>query len=85
MKAVTPGQDVRPIGSDIKTGEVVVKAGTTIGPSEAGLLASVGATSVRVHELPTVAIFSTGNEVRLTIDHVFLNGWACSDKIKTSS
>nr|CAB3250573.1 gephyrin [Phallusia mammillata] len=63
MKSVLPGQDVRPVGSDIKTGEVVVKAGTKIGPSEAGLLAAVGITSVRVHCLPVIALFSTGNEL----------------------
>lgn len=63
MKAVLPGQDVRPVGSDIRTGEVIVRAGTKIGPSEAGLLAAVGVTSVRVHLLPVIAMFSTGNEV----------------------
>ena len=58
------GQDIRPVGTDIKTGEVVVKAGTKLGPSEAGVLASVGIVKVQVYRKPVVAVFSTGNEVR---------------------
>ena len=52
------------MGHDIKTGEVVVKAGTKLGPSETGVIASVGVTKVQVYRKPIVAVFSTGNEVR---------------------
>lgn len=34
-----------------------------MGPSEIGLLATVGVTEVSVHKFPVVAVMSTGNEV----------------------
>lgn len=54
----------RPIGHDIKRGECVLAKGTHMGPSEIGLLATVGVTEVEVQKFPVVAIMSTGNEVR---------------------
>ncbi|XP_037304968.1 gephyrin b isoform X8 [Pungitius pungitius] len=59
-----PGQDIRPIGHDIKRGECVLAKGTHMGPSEIGLLATVGVTEVEVQKFPVVAVMSTGNEVR---------------------
>lgn len=35
-----------------------------MGPSEIGLLATVGVTEVEVQKFPVVAVMSTGNEVR---------------------
>ncbi|XP_007545531.1 gephyrin b isoform X6 [Poecilia formosa] len=58
-----PGQDIRPIGHDIKRGECVLAKGTHMGPSEIGLLATVGVTEVEVQKFPVVAIMSTGNEL----------------------
>ncbi|XP_053093812.1 gephyrin isoform X8 [Pangasianodon hypophthalmus] len=58
-----PGQDIRPIGHDIKRGECVLAKGTHMGPSEIGLLATVGITEVEVHKFPVVAVMSTGNEL----------------------
>ncbi|XP_060789585.1 gephyrin a isoform X20 [Neoarius graeffei] len=58
-----PGQDIRPIGHDIKRGECVLAKGTHMGPSEIGLLATVGITEVEVHRFPVVAVMSTGNEL----------------------
>ncbi|XP_064864919.1 gephyrin isoform X2 [Oncorhynchus nerka] len=58
-----PGQDIRPIGHDIKRGECVLSKGTHMGPSEIGLLATVGVTEVEVQKFPVVAVMSTGNEL----------------------
>ncbi|XP_014341308.1 gephyrin isoform X10 [Latimeria chalumnae] len=58
-----PGQDIRPIGHDIKRGDCVLAKGTHMGPSEIGLLATVGVTEVEVHKFPVVAVMSTGNEL----------------------
>ncbi|XP_017332232.1 gephyrin isoform X7 [Ictalurus punctatus] len=58
-----PGQDIRPIGHDLKRGECVLAKGTHMGPSEIGLLATVGITEVEVHKFPVVAVMSTGNEL----------------------
>ncbi|XP_021324015.1 gephyrin b isoform X8 [Danio rerio] len=58
-----PGQDIRPIGHDIKRGECVLAKGTHMGPSEIGLLATVGVTEVEVQKFPVIAVMSTGNEL----------------------
>ena len=46
--AKAAGQDIRPVGSDIKAQDLVLKAGTLLGPGEIGILASVGAADVQV-------------------------------------
>jgi len=61
--AVNASDNVRPRGEDVEAGAVVLQAGTFIRPQEMGLLASLGLTSVWVHERPRVAVISTGNEV----------------------
>ena len=42
-KAVRAGQFILPRGGEMKAGEVVVPAGTVLGPAALGLLAAVGA------------------------------------------
>ena len=61
--AVTPGAYVRPRGEDLRIGDVVLEPGIALGPAEIGVLATLGATQVRVHRRPRVAILSTGNEL----------------------
>lgn len=48
-RKATPGEDIRPIGSDVALGQVVLPAGDRLGPAEIGILASVGASRVKVH------------------------------------
>jgi len=62
-RAVRPGDDVRPIGADIRPDEVVLSAGAHLRAAEIGLLATVGVTSVPVYAPPRVAILSTGDEL----------------------
>lgn len=57
------GQHVRQIGSDIAAGELVLAAGTPVGPAELGLLATIGCCSVRCYRRPVVGVLSTGNEL----------------------
>jgi len=45
-----------------------------MGPSEIGLLATVGVTEVEVQKFPVVAVMSTGNEVGLALLHSFAHG-----------
>jgi molybdopterin molybdotransferase len=59
-----PGQHVRPVGEDIRRGELALAAGCVLGPARIGLLASVGMGAVTVRRRPRVAIFSTGDELR---------------------
>lgn len=59
----------RPVGSDIVKGEKVLEKSQKIGPSELGILATVGAARVTCYKLPVVGVMSTGNEVsHITID-----------------
>src|SRR5262249_7533547 len=57
-----PGQNILPRGREMRAGEVIVRAGTILGPAHLGVLASVGWTMPRVHQ-PSVAIVSTGDEL----------------------
>ncbi|KAG7165820.1 Gephyrin-like [Homarus americanus] len=64
LKVPNQGQDIRPLGCDIATGQKVLACGTLLGPAELGLLATVGVTEVLVVNKPTIAILSTGNELQ---------------------
>ena len=57
------GANVRPAGEDVRKGEVVLKKGTVLRPSEIGVLASLGMPRVRVIRRPVVAILATGDEL----------------------
>jgi molybdopterin molybdotransferase len=61
--AVKADDNVRPRGEDVKTGDVVLAAGTFIRPQEMGILAALGLTHIGVNVRPRVAVISTGNEV----------------------
>ncbi|KAH9488148.1 hypothetical protein Btru_064953 [Bulinus truncatus] len=63
LKFPTVGQDIRPVGSDIEKGQEVLCVGQRLGPSELGLLATVGVTSIQCYCLPSVGVLSTGNEL----------------------
>lgn len=58
-----PGLGIRPAGSDVEVGVLALKAGTTLGPAEVGLLASLGKATVMVRSRPVVGVFSTGDEL----------------------
>lgn len=60
---VAVGENIRPVGSDIKAGTRVLEAGTILGPAELGLLASLGVALVPVRRKPRVSILSTGDEL----------------------
>lgn len=57
------GKDIRPVGDDIRAGEVVLHAGAPVGAGERALLVSIGAPEVMVHRSPRVAIVATGSEL----------------------
>jgi molybdenum cofactor synthesis domain-containing protein len=60
---VEPGESVRQIGSDVKTGQLLVRAGSQIGPAEIGMLAAYGGDPLTVRRKPKVSIVSTGDEL----------------------
>ena len=57
-------QFIRQSGEDLARGEVAIRKGQTIHASELGVLASVGCPKISVFRTPTVAYFSTGDELR---------------------
>jgi molybdopterin molybdotransferase len=63
-QAPEAGQHVRPAGDDVREGDLLLKAGTVLGPRQVGLLASVGRATVLARPRPRVAVLSTGSELR---------------------
>jgi molybdopterin molybdotransferase len=62
--AVRAGHHVRRRGEDVAAGDGVLVAGTRLGPSHVSLAAALGAHDLAVHRRPTVAVFTTGDELR---------------------
>jgi molybdopterin molybdotransferase len=60
---VQAGENVRPVGEDVRAGETVLRAGTRVRPAEIGVLASLNRTQATVHRRPRVGILSTGDEL----------------------
>lgn len=60
---VTLGENIRPVGSDVRQGDLLVPAGTKLGPAEIGLAAGMGYASLSVYRKPRVSVLSTGNEL----------------------
>lgn len=63
QEEVTVGENVRPVGSDVAKGTLVLPAGTRLGPAEIGLVASMGIDPVKVSRRPRVSVLSTGDEL----------------------
>ena len=57
------GANIRRRGEDVHAGDVVLTRGTSIGPTQIGLLAAVGRGRILVHPQPRVVVFSTGSEL----------------------
>ncbi len=63
LKEFGPGTYVRPVGQDLKRGELVVPAGRRLFGPELGMLSTVGHGSIPVHPKVRAAVFSTGDEL----------------------
>lgn len=61
--APQPNAYVRFQGEDTRQGDVVVRAGTRLGPAQLALLAAVGRARVPVRPRPRVVVMSTGSEL----------------------
>jgi molybdopterin molybdotransferase len=68
FRPIQIGENIRPAGLDVRSGEAVIRKGSRIRPQEVGLLSMLGVGQVSVHRKPRVAIFSTGNELLLVDD-----------------
>jgi molybdopterin molybdotransferase len=63
VPATEPGANIRRAGEDIRSGDVVLRAGTVLGAAELGVVASVGRASLRCALRPRVAVLATGDEL----------------------
>jgi molybdopterin molybdotransferase len=57
------GHAVRPAGGDAVPGDLLLPAGTPIGPAQIGVLAAAGHGTVLARRRPRVTVISTGNEL----------------------
>jgi molybdopterin molybdotransferase len=61
---VGQGDNVRPRGSDVSAGDVVVAQGSRLGPAQIGALAAAGLVEVSAARRPRVVVLATGTELR---------------------
>ncbi len=57
------GDNITRMASDIREGEILLKAGSILDPAKIGMLASQGLAEVSVYVKPIVAIMPTGEEI----------------------
>ena len=58
------GANVRPVGSEVKAGELALSEGSLLSPAAIGFLAGIGITEVEIYPAPRVSIIVTGNELQ---------------------
>ncbi|ALO47013.1 molybdopterin molybdotransferase MoeA [Pseudohongiella spirulinae] len=64
LQTASKGENVRRCGADIARHALLVSRGQRLWPADLGLLASAGVASVTVGRLPTVALVTSGSELR---------------------
>ena len=69
---LTPGENISPMGEDIKKGDIVLRTGKILRPQDLALIASAGYDSINVFKKPKIAVITTGNE--LVMPRPSLNG-----------
>lgn len=55
--------NIRPLGEQVKAGDIALKKGTKLTPAAIGYLISLGITEVAVFKKPNIGIVTTGNEL----------------------
>lgn len=63
-QAPVPGQHIRRAGEDVLPGTPLLQAGQVLTPTRLGLAAAQGLPELTVARRPTVAVFTTGDELR---------------------
>ena len=62
-ESLEPGENIRRAGDDVTKDEVVLRAGSLLGPSQLGMAAAVGLTQLVAHPRPRVGVLVTGAEI----------------------
>ncbi|PMH37085.1 molybdopterin molybdenumtransferase MoeA [Vibrio sp. 10N.286.49.B3] len=61
---ITAQNNIRPLGDDIKQGDIVLRKGARLTPRDIPMIASLGISHVSIIRKPKVAFFSTGDELK---------------------
>lgn len=61
---LSPGENLRAAGEDMRAGTTVLHAGTKLGAAELGAAVAAGAADLLVSRRPIVQVLSTGDELR---------------------
>ena len=67
-KMPQPGEWIRLVGSDIRTGDAILSAGIRLRPQDTGLAASIGIASLPVCRRVRLGLFFTGDELMMPGD-----------------
>jgi molybdopterin molybdotransferase len=62
-RAASPGDSLRHSGDDAHQGDLLLPAGTRLGPPQLGILAAAGRARLLARPRPRVTVISTGNEL----------------------
>ncbi|MDD2838228.1 MAG: molybdopterin molybdotransferase MoeA, partial [Sulfuricurvum sp.] len=71
--SIKASQHIRLKGEDIQSGMVLLEKGTMLHAHHISLLASQGITHVTLHRRPRVALFSSGNELKMHFESLGSN------------
>ncbi|GAB4545506.1 MAG: molybdopterin molybdotransferase MoeA [Anaerolineales bacterium] len=63
FKSIAEGENLIRVGEDVAAGQIVLRKGARIRPSEIGGLSALGMTNIRVSKKIKVSLISTGDEV----------------------
>ena len=63
LNTVSPGENIRKAGEDVRKGDRVILSGDFIRPAEIGMIASMERSFVSVYQRPLVAVLCTGEEL----------------------
>jgi molybdopterin molybdotransferase len=69
-KSVKLGSNIRQCGEDIDIGDTIIEKGIKIYAAHIALFASQGITHVRVFQQPNIAVFASGNELKLHFEKI---------------
>ncbi len=67
---LTLSKHIRLSGEDIKKGQILLHRGDKIDAHQITLLASQGISHIKVHKKPRVALFASGNELKMHFEQV---------------
>jgi len=67
---IKPAQHIRLAGEDIQSGELLLKKGERLYAHQISLLASQGISQVKVYKKPRVALFASGNELKMHFEQI---------------